>query len=153
MDCSMPGFPVFHYLLQFAQTHPLTQWCHPTISSSVTTFSSWLQSFPVSGSLQMSQLFISGGQSIGASGSVLPMNIQCWFPLGLTGLIALLSKGFSRVFSSAAVWKHKFFGAQPSLNGPTPTFIHDYWKNHSFDYVREGLTMSDLWWQSDVSVF
>ena len=153
MNCSMPGFPVFHYLLQFAQTRPLTQWCHPIISSSVTPFSSCPQSFLVSGSFPMSQLFASGGQSIGASRSVLPMNIQCWFPLGLTGLISLLSKGLSRVFSSTAVWNHQFFGVQPSLYGPTPIFTHDYWKNNSFDYVREGLTVSDLWWQGDVSVF
>ena len=119
--------------------------CHP--------FSSCPQSFPVSGSFPMSQLFASGGQSIGASGSVLPMNIQCWFPLGLTGFISLLSEGLSRIFSSTAIWKHQFFGAQPSLYGPTPTFIHDNWKNQSFDYVREGLTMSDLWWQNDVSAF
>ena len=79
---------------------PLCRWCHPTISSSVVPFSSRLQSFPASGSFQMSQLFTSGGQSIGvsASASVLPMNIQEWFPLGLTGLISLQSKGLSRVF-------------------------------------------------------
>ena len=100
------------------------QWCHPTTSSSVTPFSSCPQSFPESGSYQMSQLFISGGQSIGtsASASVLPMNIgliglniQDWFPLGLTGLISLLSKGLSKVLSSTTIWKHQFFGAQPSL--------------------------------------
>ena len=74
---------------------PLNPWCHPTISSSVTLFSSCLQYFPASGSFLMSQLFESGGQSIGASASVLPMNIQGWFPLGFTGLISLLSKGLS----------------------------------------------------------
>ena len=78
----------------------LSQWCHPIISSSVTSFSSCPQSFPASRSLPMSRLFASGGQSIGASASILPMNIQCWFPLGLTGLISLQSKGLSRVFSS-----------------------------------------------------
>ena len=77
---------------------PLSHWCHPTVSSSVTCFSSCPQSFPVSGSFPMSWLFTSGSQSIGASASVLPMNIQGWFPLGLTGLISLLSKGHSRVF-------------------------------------------------------
>ena len=95
---------------------PLSQWCHPTISSSVIPFSSCLQSFPESGSFQMSQLFTSAGQSIGASASasVLPMNIQDWFPLRLTGLISLQSKGLSKVFSRTTIWKHQFFGAQPS---------------------------------------
>jgi len=80
----------------YSNSHPLSQWCHPTVSSSVTTFSSHLQSFPASGSFQMNQLFTSGGQSIGvsASASVLSMNIQDWFPLGWTGWISLLSKGF-----------------------------------------------------------
>ena len=96
---------------------PLSQWYHPTISSSVITFSSCPQSFPASGSFPMSWLFASGGQSMGASAlaSVLPVNIHGWFPLELTGLISLLSKGLSRVFSSTAVWKHQFFGAHPSL--------------------------------------
>ena len=95
---------------------PLSHWCHPTISSSVVT-SSCLQSFPASGSFLVSQIFASGGRSIGASASalVLPMNIQDWFPLGLTGLISLHSKGLSRVFSSTTVQKHQFFGTQPSL--------------------------------------
>ena len=92
-------------------------WCHPTISSSVIPFSSCPQSFPASGSFPMSRLFASGGQSIGASvsASVLPMSIQDWFPLGWTGLISLLSKGLSKVFSNTTVQKHKFFGTQPSL--------------------------------------
>ena len=90
-------------------------WCHPMISSSVIPFFSCLQSFPVSGSLPMNWLFASGVQSIGASALVLPMNIQGWFPLGLTGLISLQSKGLSRVFSNTTVQKHQFFGAQPSL--------------------------------------
>ena len=87
------------------------------ISSSVTPFLFCPQSFPASGSFPMSQLFKSDGQSIGvpASASVLPVNIQGWFPSGLTGLISLQSKGFSRVFSSSIVWKHRFFGAQSSL--------------------------------------
>ena len=95
----------------------LSQWCHPTIWSSVAPFSSCLQSFPVSGSFSMSQLFISGVQSIGvsASASGLPMNIQDWFPLGLTDLISLQSKGLSRVFSNTTVWKHQFFHIQLSL--------------------------------------
>ena len=95
---------------------PLSQWCHPTISSSVIPFSSCLQSFPASGSFQMSQLFASGGQNVGvsASTSVLPMNTQDWFPLGWTGWISLQSKGLSRVFSNTTVQKYQFFGAQLS---------------------------------------
>ena len=93
---------------------PSSWWCHPTISSSVIPFSSILQSFPASGSFQMSQFFTSGGQSIGASDSVsiLLMNIQDWLPLGLTGLISVLSKGFSRIFSNTTLQKHQFFGAR-----------------------------------------
>ena len=86
---------------------PSIWWCHPTISSSVTPFS-YPQPFPASGSNPMNQLFASGGQGIGASASVFLMNIQGWFPLGLTGLISLLSKGLLRVFSSTTIWKHKF---------------------------------------------
>ena len=99
-----------------SNSYPLSRWCHPTISSSVVLFSSHLQSFPASGSFQMSQFFTSGGQRIGvsASASVLPMNIQDWFPLGLTDWISLQSKGLSRVFSNTTVQKHQFFGAQPS---------------------------------------
>ena len=100
----------------YSNSCPLNQWCHPTISSSVFPFSSHLQSFPASGSFQMSQFFTSGGQSIGvsASASVLPMNVQNWFPLGWTGWISLQSKGLSRVFSNTTVPKHQFFGAQLS---------------------------------------
>ena len=96
---------------------PLSRWCHPTISSSVVPFSSFPQSFPASGSFPMSQLFTSGGQSIGvsASVSVLPMNTQDWSPLGWTGWISLQSKGLSRVFSNITVQKHQFFCAQLSL--------------------------------------
>ena len=94
---------------------PLSQWHHPTISSSVIPFFSWPQSFPELGSFPMSQPFASGGQSIGASTSALPMNIQDWFPVGLTGWISLQSKGLSRVFSNTAVQKYQFFHAQPSL--------------------------------------
>ena len=92
----------------------LSQWCHPTISSSVVPFSPCLQSFLASMSFPMSWLFASRGQSIGvsASASVLSMNVQDWFSLGLIGLISLQSKGFWRVFSSTTVWKHQFFGAQ-----------------------------------------
>ena len=96
---------------------PLSQWCYLTISSSAALFSSCPQSFPASGSFLVSRLFTSGGPttSASASASVLLMNIQDWFPLGLTGLISLLSKRFSRVFSNTVVQKHQFFGAQLSL--------------------------------------
>ena len=96
---------------------PLSQWCRSTISSSVVPFSSCLQSFPISGSFPRSHFFASGGQSIGvsASASVLPMNIQDSFPLGLTGWIPLQSKGLTRVFSNTSVQKHQFFGSQLSL--------------------------------------
>ena len=116
MDCSTSGFPVCYHSWSYSNSCPLSQWCHPTMSSSVVPFSC-PQSFPASGSFPMSQLFTSGGQSIGASASasVLPMNIQGWFPLGLTGLISLLSKGLSRIFSSTTVRKHQFFSTQPSL--------------------------------------
>ena len=128
MDCSMPDFPVFHYLPEFAQTCPLSQWCDPAILSCVIPFSSCLQYFLASGSFPMSQFFASGGQSIAVSASalVLPMNIQDWFPLGWTGLI-LQSNGLSRVF-----FKPQFKSinslALSFLYGPTVSFIHDYWK-------------------------
>ena len=100
---------------------PLSQWCHPTISSSVVPFSSCLQSFPASGYFHMSHFFASGGQSTGAlvSESVLWMNIQDWYPLVWTGWISLQSKGLSRVFSNTTVQKHQFFGAQLSLGSNT----------------------------------
>ena len=137
MDCSTPDFTVLHQLLELAQTH--IHWVGEaiqTISSSVIPFSFCLQSFSASGSFLTSWLLASGGQSIGASASasVLPMNIQDWFPLGLTGLISLLSKGLSRVFSNTAVQKHHSLVLKESLfYGPALTSIHDYWKNHSFD--------------------
>ena len=139
IDCCTPGFPVC------SNSYPLSQWCHSTISFSVTLFSPCPQSFPASGSFPMSQFFAS--QSIGASASapVLPINIQGWFPLRLTGFISLSSKGLSRVFSSTTVWKHQFFNAS-LLYSPTLTSVHNYWKNHSFDYI-------DLCQQNDVSDF
>ena len=105
---------------------PLCQWRHPTISCSVVPFSSCPQSFPASGCFPRSQIFTSGGQIIGASASasVLPVNIQDWFPLGWTGLISFQSKGLSRVFSSTTVWKDQFFGAQASLWSTPP--IHTW---------------------------
>jgi len=119
VDCSTPGFPVLHYLPEFAQT--LVHWINDAIHLiSVAHFSSCPQSFPAPGSFPKSHLFTSGGQYIGTSASapLLPMNISRnldWFPLGLTGLISLQSKGFSRVFSSTTVQKHQFFSVQLSL--------------------------------------
>ena len=106
----------------YSNSYPLSQWCHPTISSSVIPLSSCLQSFPASGSYQMSQFFASSGQSIGVSAlaSVLPMNIQDWFSLGWTGWISLQSKRLSRVFSNTTVQKYQFFGTQLSF---CPTLI------------------------------
>ena len=105
---------------------PLSWWCHLAISSSVVPFSSCLQSFPTSGSFQMSQLFTLGGQSIGvsASTSALPMNTHDWSPLGWTGWISLQSTGLSRVFSNITVQKHQFFGAQPSSQ--SNSYIHTW---------------------------
>ena len=118
----------------YANSSPLSRWCHPTISSCVIPFSSWLQSFPASGSFQISQVFRSGGQSIGvsASTSVLPKNIQDWSPLGLTGWISLQSKGLSRIFSNNTVQSINFLVLH-FLYSPILTSIHDYWKNHSLD--------------------
>ena len=136
VDCSTPGFPVHHQLPPkvYSNSCPLSWWCHPTISSSVVPFSFCLQSFPPSGSFQMSQLFASGGQSIGvsASASVLPMSVQDRFPLGWTGWISLKSKGLSRVFSNTTVQKH-YSSALSFHYSPTLTSIHDYWKNHSLN--------------------
>ena len=126
MDCSTPGFPVLHYLLEFAQTHVLNQWRHPTISSSVTPFSSCLQSFPASGSFPMSLLFASGGQIIGASvsASVLPMNIQGWFPLD-PGFLPLLSKN-TQGSSPEPQFKRINSLALSLLYGPALTTTYDY---------------------------
>ena len=98
----------------YTNSCPLSQWCHPTIPSSVPCFSSCLQPFPASGSFPVSRLSTSGGQSIRASASalVLLVNIQDLFPLWLTGLISLQAKGLSRIFSSTTVWRHQFFGTQ-----------------------------------------
>ena len=108
---------------------PSSWWYHPTIWSSVVPFSSCPQSFPASGSFPVSQFFSSGG--ISASASVLPVNIQDWFPLGWTGWISLLSKGLSRVFNTTVQKHHSL--AHNFLYSPTLTSIYDYWKNHSFD--------------------
>ena len=130
MNCSMPGPPVHPRVCP--NPCPLSRWWQPTISSSVVPFSSCPQSFPASGSFQMSQLFASGGQSIGvaASTSVLLINFQDWFPLGSTGCISLQSKGLSRVFSNTTVLKPSIICFPYS---PTLTSIHSLWKNHSLD--------------------
>ena len=118
-DCSMPGLPVHYQLLELApiHIHRVGDAIQPSHRLSVILFSSCLQSFPASGSFPKSRLFASGGQSVrasaSASASVLPVNIQGWFPLGLTGLISLLSKELSRVFSSTIIQKNQFFSAQP----------------------------------------
>ena len=118
---------------------PLNWWYQPTISFFIISFSSYLQSFPASGSFLMSQFFTSGSQSIGASASVLPINIQGWFPLGLTGLISLQSNGLSRVFSNTTVQKHQFFSAQLSL------------VQLSHPCMTTGKTIAWLCYQSNVS--
>ena len=113
---------------------PSSWWCYPAISSSVVPFFSCPQSFPASESYQMSQLFASGDQSTGATASVLPINIQGWFPLGLTGLISLLSKGLLRVFSSTTDQKYQFFSAQSSSwsNSHICTWLME---SNNFDYM------------------
>ena len=145
VDCSMPGLPDPHCLLKFVQVHVhcfvhAIQPSHPLTPSSPSVLnlsqhqglSQW-----VVFSYQMTKIL-----EASASASVLPMSIQGWFPFRLTGLISLLSKGLSRLFSSTSVWKHQFFSA---LYGPTLTSVHDYWKNHSFDYT-------DLCRASDVHI-
>ena len=126
---------------------PLSRWCHPTILSSVISFSSCLQSFPASGSFPMSWLFASGGQSIGPTTSVsaLPVNIQDWFPLGLTGLISYSPRD-SQESSPTPQFKSINSLMLSFLYSPTLTSIHDHWKNHSFEET-------DLCWQSNVSAF
>ena len=124
---------------------PLIQWCYLATSSSVTPFSSCPQSLPTSGSFPISQLFASGSQSIGASVLVHPMNMQGWFPLGLTGLISLQSKGLSRIFSSTTVQKHQFFSAKPSLGDDYSW--QEIWVNHAVsEYVPISHNLQGLWW-------
>ena len=120
----MPGSPVRHCLLEFAQIH--VHWVADAISSSTTPFSFCLLASPALGSFPVTWLFTEGGQSIGVSASspVLPMNIQGWFPLRLTGFISFQSKGLSRLFSSTTIKKYQFFCAQSS----SPTSTHDYWE-------------------------
>ena len=120
----------------YSNLSPSSPWCHSTISSSIVPYSSCTQSFPASGCFQMSQFFTSGGRSIrvSASASVLPMNIQDWFPLEWTGWVSLQSKELLRVFSNTTVQKYQLFGSQLSLC-LTLTSIRDYWQNHSFDHT------------------
>ena len=146
MDCSVPGFPVLHYFREFAQTH--VHWVGDAIQPSHPLLSPSPPAVNLSqhqGVLQWVSSSASGGKSIGVSASVLPMNIQGWFPLGLTGLISLLSQGLSRAFSSTTIQNHQFFSIQPSFwsNSHIHTWLLE---NHSFDYV-------DLCWHSNVSAF
>ena len=129
----------------YSNSCPSSRWCHPAISSCVGPFSSRLQPFPASGAFQMSQLFASGGQRIGVSASVLPVNIPDWFPLGWTGLNSLQSKELWRVFSNITVQSIDSLVIS-FLYSPTLTSIHDYWKNHNLDLM-------DLCRQSNVYVF
>ena len=134
---STPGFPVHHQILGLGKNScPSCHWCHPTISSSVIPFSSCPQSFPASGSFPMSQLFASGGQSIGisVSASVLPKNIQGWLPVGLTGWISLQSRWLLRSFP-APQFKSINSSVLSFLYTPTLTSMHDCWKNRSSDYM------------------
>ena len=145
MDCSTPDFPVLHHLLELTQTH--VHWVSHAIQPSCPRLSPSPppSNYPEFMSFLMSCLFTSGGLSIGtsASASVLSMNIQDWFPLGWISWISLQSKRLSRVFSSTTVQKHRCLVLSLPY-GPTLTSIHDYWKNHSFDYM-------DLCQQSNVS--
>ena len=122
----------------YSNSCPLSRWCHPMSSSSVTPFSSHLQSFPASGAFPRSHFFTSGGQSIGVSASapVLPMNTQDWFPLGWTGWISLQSKGlWETLEESSPTPQFKSINSLvlSFIYSPTLTSIYDYWKNHSFD--------------------
>ena len=134
MHCSTPGFPVHYQLQEPTNSCPLHWWCHPIISPSAIPFSSCPQSLPASGPFPVSQFFASSGQSlvVSASASVLLMNIQDWFPLGLTGWISLQSKGLSRVFSSSIV-QNIISSMLSFLYSPALTSLYDYWKNHTFD--------------------
>ena len=141
--CSSPTLRVY------SNSCPLSWWCHPTISSSVVPFSSHLQSFPASGSFQMSQFFTLGGQIMGvsASASVLPMNIHDWFPLGWTGWISLLSKWLSRVFSNIQ-FKSIHSSAFSFLYSPTLTSIHDYYILHPYCIYIHTTSIHDKTWST-----
>ena len=133
--------------IAYSNSCPLSWWCHPTVLSSVVPFSSCLQYFLATGSFPMSQFFTSGGQStrVSASASVLPMNIQDWFPLDRTGWISLLSKGLSRVFSNTAVQKHQFTSTHLSLQSNSHI--------HTWLLEKPKLRLDGLCWQSNVSAF
>ena len=133
MEGSTTGLPVPHQLPSWCPSH---QWCHPTISSSVTLFAFCPQSFPASGSFPVRQVFASGDQNTGvlASAPVLLMRLQGWFPLRSTGLISLLSKGLSGVFSSTTVGRHQFFGTLPSLQLSSHNHMWPQ-EYHSLDYT------------------
>ena len=156
MDCRTPHSCVLHCLLEFAQVHvsdELSQWCHPTISSSVVLFSSCPQSFPASGSLPVSQFFTSGGQSIGASASisVLPVTIQGWFPLGLTGLISSLSKGLSSLLQhhsskASILWCSAFSCRNGSVRCMLASSIGRRWK-----FLAPGPLSHSVQWTVEVS--
>ena len=145
MDCSTSGLPVL--TISRGLPSSLHQWSRPAVSFSDALFFFCPHSFPASGTSPVSHLFASDDQNTGASASasVLPVNIQSWSPLRLTGLISLLSKGLSGVFSSTTVQRHQFFGIL-LLYGPALTTIHDLWEKRSLDYM-------DLCWQDDVSAF
>ena len=116
MDCSTPGFPVLHCFLEFSQTRVhWVGWCHPATSSSAASFSFCLQSFPVSGSFPVSLDALHIRWPNCWRFRIRPSSIQVWFPFGLTSLISLQSKGFSRVFCISTIQKHQFFSVQPSL--------------------------------------
>ena len=146
VDCSMPGSQS-SITGVCSNSCPMSQWCYLTISSSAAPFSFCLQSFPASGSFPMCWLFTSYGRIIGASASasILPMNTHCWFPLGLTGLTSLIPRD-SQESSPASQFESISSLAPSLLYGPTLTSVHDYWKNHSFDYM-------DLCKQTYVSAF
>ena len=146
MDCSTPGSPVLHHLPESAQAHVLSQWCYLTISSSVIPFSC-LPSFPASGFFPMSWFFALGGQIIGASALVLQMNVEGWFTLGLTGLISLLSKELSRVFSSTTVQRYQFFSTQPFLL--SSSHIHTSLPEKPYP---EKLPVPDIWLLHNISL-
>ena len=147
MDYTMPGFPVHRQLRSLLKLMCVESVMHPGISFSVVPFSSLLQSFPALGSFPMSQFFASSGQSIGASvlASVLPMNIQEWFPLGWTGWISRSPRDSQE---SSLTPQFKSINSSPFtfLYSPTLTSIHDNWKNHSFDWM-------DYCWQTNISAF